>query len=65
VDISSAGISSVSFVITATMPARCHQRNEAIQSLSGSELPLLAGKSQIKGNYDSFPSFIATSSQLQ
>jgi hypothetical protein len=40
---SSANIPAVSFVITANLKARRHQRNEAIDS-SGPELPITAVK---------------------
>src|SRR6266851_5683586 len=43
VAISSANIPAVSFVITAIMPARGHQWNEAIDS-SGPELPIASVK---------------------
>src|SRR5258708_15829531 len=62
-DISSASIPAVCFVITAIMPARCHQRNE-----TKSSIPVTAGfsvESQIKERRVSFPSIIATHSQLQ
>jgi hypothetical protein len=64
VAISSANIPAVSFVITAIMPVRGHQWNEAIDS-SGPELPITQSKSQIKPRRNSFPSPIATHSQLQ
>jgi hypothetical protein len=43
VAISSANIPAVSFVVTAIMPARGHQWNEAIDS-SGPELPITSVK---------------------
>jgi len=60
-DIPSASIPAVSFVITAIMPARCHQRNAAVRSA----LLALAVKSQIKPRRNSFPSVIANHSQLE
>jgi hypothetical protein len=67
VDISSASIPAVSFVIAAIMPACCHQRNEMKPSIPSvrSDLPTVAVKSQTKGGRNSFPSTIATHSQLQ
>jgi hypothetical protein len=67
VDISSASIPAVSFVITAVMPARCHQRNEMKSSIPPvhPDLPTLPLKIQMKGRRNSFPSRIATHSQLQ
>jgi hypothetical protein len=59
-DISGANIPAVSLVITAIMPACCHQGNQAVGSL-----PIVAVKSQIKGRAHSFPSLIANHSQLQ
>jgi hypothetical protein len=43
VDISSANIPAVTFVITADLPARCHPGNEAI----GPGLPIPVVKSRI------------------
>jgi hypothetical protein len=68
VAISSASIPAVTFVITANLPARRHPRNEAInEAIGGSrlELPMRAVKSQTEPTSNSFPSRIATHSQLQ
>jgi len=43
------------------MPERCHQRNRAIRPKS----LIVVVKCQIKGSRHSFPSLIATNSQLQ
>jgi hypothetical protein len=61
VDIASASIPAVSSLITAIMPARCHQGNAAVRSA----LLALAVKSQIKPRRNSFPSVIANHSQLE
>jgi hypothetical protein len=64
VDISSASIPAVSFVITAIMPVRRHPGNEAIDFVRP-ELPIVVVKSQIKRGRLSFPSVIANRSQLE
>jgi hypothetical protein len=65
VNISSASIPAVSFVIAAIIPARCHQRNEMKSSIPPvhPDLPTLPLKIQIKGRRHSFSSLIATHSQ--
>jgi hypothetical protein len=60
VDISSASIPAISFVITAIIPARNRPKNEV-----RSGLPIVAVKSQIEIGHNSFPSPIANHSQLQ
>jgi hypothetical protein len=55
VDVPKASIPAITFVISANLPARCHQGNQAVRS----ELPMVAVKA------DSFPSLIASHSQLQ
>jgi hypothetical protein len=68
VAISSASIPAVTFVITANLPARRHPRNEAINQAidgSGPGSPMTAVKSQTEPGSNSFPSRIATHSQLQ
>jgi hypothetical protein len=64
VDISSARIPAVSFVITANMPARCHPRNEMKPSILHRSFgfPIVAVKSKKR---HPFPSLIASHSQLE
>jgi hypothetical protein len=61
VDISSPNIPAVSFIITSIMPACCHQRNQAVRS----ELSTVTVKTGMEGRCHSFPSLIATHSQLE
>jgi hypothetical protein len=61
VDAPSASIPAITFVITAILPMRSHQGNQAVVGVAG----LLRSKSQIKGRSGSFPSPIASRSQLQ
>jgi hypothetical protein len=67
VDISSANIPAVSFVVTADRPARCHQRNEMKPSilLGSIGFPVVAVKSQLEKSHHPFPSPIASHSQLE
>jgi hypothetical protein len=58
---SSANITAVSFVVSAIMPARCPQGNQAVRS----ELLIVMVKNWIKGSRHSLPSLIASHSQLQ
>jgi len=60
VDISSASIPAISFVITAIISARNHPGSEV-----RSELPIAAVKGQIETGHSSFPRLIANHSQLQ
>jgi hypothetical protein len=60
VDISSASIPAISFVITAIIWARNHPASEV-----RSELPIAAVKGQIETGHSSFPRLIANHSQLQ
>jgi hypothetical protein len=61
VDISSANIPAVSFVITAILPTRRHRRNEAVRP----DFPIGAVKSYIKGTRHLFLAIIANHYQLQ
>jgi hypothetical protein len=62
---SSASIPAEFFVITATMPVRCHQEMKQPISHSRLDLPIPAFKDQIEGEHNLFPDLIANNSQLE